>query len=99
MGVANADDWADAQLDRAAGEDDDEACVVWPENTDAVNVFVRCTWLRQTGADGTSLPTGIAAGEVRDVAELLGVPRATWPQLLDDVRLMVGVVLPLLQTG
>lgn len=99
MGVANAGDWAEAELDRATGEDDDDTCVVWPENAEAVSVFVRCTWTRTTLPDGGSVPTGIAAGEVRDVAELLGVPRAAWPQLLDDVRLMVGVVLPLLQSA
>jgi hypothetical protein len=98
MGVPDADAWADAQRDD--DEPDDEPCEVWPENADAVNVFIRCTWQRQSVNDGMTqrmLPTGIAAGEVRDVAELLGVDRERWPRLLDDVRLMVGAVLPELQ--
>lgn len=97
MGVANADTWADSQHELAEGEPD-EVCQVWPENADAVNTFVRCTWLRQLLPDGASMPIGIAAGEIRDVAELLGIDRLRWPQLLDDVRLMVGTVLPLLQS-
>lgn len=98
MGVPDADAWADDQRDD--DEIDDEPCEVWPENAEAVNVFIRCTWQRQSMSDGLTqrmLPTGIAADEVRAVAELLAVDRARWPQLLDDVRLMVAAVLPELQ--
>lgn len=96
MGVPNAEAWADAQRE----DDDEEPFAVWPENADAFNVFCRCTWQRDTISDGKvsrPVPTGIAAGEVRDVADLMGIDRTRWPQLLDDVRLMVGVVLPELQ--
>lgn len=98
MGVPDADAWADDQRDDDA--EPDEPCEVWPENAAAVNVFIRCTWQRQSVSDGVTqrmLPTGIAAGEVRDVAELLAIDRTVWPQLLDDVRLMVAAVLPELQ--
>jgi len=97
MGVAGLDAWRDASL---TGNDDTDTCHVWPENADAVNVFIRCTWQRTAVSDGQRLhlvPTGIAAGEIRHVAELLRVPRAGWPQLLDDVRLMAKEVLPALQ--
>lgn len=94
MGVADAEAWADAQRD---DNEPDEALTVWPENADAFNVFVRCTWQRTALPDGRLMPAGIAAGEVRDVAELLGIDRTRWPGLLDDVRLMVGAVLPQLQ--
>ena len=94
MGVPDADAWADAQRE---DDDPEDTVTVWPENADAVNVFVRCSWLRAALPDGRLMPTGIAAGEVRDVAELLGVERSRWPGLLDDVRLLVGTVLPDLQ--
>lgn len=97
MGVADLDAWLEASR---AGDDEDEPLVVWPENRDAVQVFIRCTWQRTAVSDGQHLrlvPTGIAAGEIRHVAELLRVPRAGWPQLLDDVRLMAKEVLPALQ--
>lgn len=100
MGVANADDWADQQ--REDDDEPDDTCAVWPENVDAFNVFIRCTWQRQLVSDAQTqrlIPTGIAAGEIRDTAELLGVPRDRWPRLLDDVRVMAQAVLPELQRG
>jgi len=95
MGVADADAWADEQ--REDDDDPDDTCVVWPENADAFNVFIRATWQRSALPDGRLMPTGIAAGEIRNTAELIGVPRDRWPGLLDDVRLLVRAVLPQLQ--
>lgn len=94
MGVADADEWADDQRD---DDEPDDSLTVWPENADAFNVFIRCTWKRTALPDGRLIPQGIPAGEVRDVAELMGVGPERWPGLLDDVRLMVGAVLPELQ--
>lgn len=95
MGVADADAWADEQ--REDESDPDDTLQVWPENAAAFNVFIRCSWQRTAIAEGRLVPTGIAAGEIRDTAEMLAVPREKWPGLLDDVRLMVGTVLPELQ--
>ena len=95
MGVANADDWADAQ--REDDDDPEETCVVWPENAAAFQVFIHCTWERAALPDGRLVPTGIAAAEIRATAQLLDVPRADWPALLDDVRFMASAVLPGLQ--
>jgi hypothetical protein len=98
MGVADADAWADEQ--REDDDDPDDTLEVWPENVDSFGVFMRCSWQRQLASDGKNqrmVPTGIAASEVRAVAELLGVPRDRWPGVLDDVRLMVAAVLPELQ--
>lgn len=98
MGVADADAWADEQREDEA--DPDDTLQVWPENVDAFNVFMRCTWQRQLVSDGQTqrlIPTGIAAGEIRDTAEMLAVPRDRWPGLIDDVRLMASAVLPELQ--
>lgn len=82
--------------------DEDEVVHVWPENADAVNVFARCDWARQAISDGRTsrlVPVGIAAAEMRTVADMLGVTRERWPRLLDDVRHMVSTVLPALQRG
>jgi len=94
MGVPDVDDWADQQRE---DDDPDDTVTVWPENAAAFGVFIRCAWQYASLPDGRLLPTGIAAGEIRDAAELMGVPREAWPQLLDDVRLKVGAVLPELQ--
>lgn len=97
MGVADADAWADEQ--REDDDDPDDTLVVWPENVDAFNVFARCTWQRCALPDGRLIPTGIAAGEIRDTAEMLAIPRDRWPELIDDVRVMAATVLPELQRG
>lgn len=92
----------EAFRDRSLCDDEDEVVKVWPENADAVNVFVRCDWERQAISDGHTsrlLPVGINGAEIRNVAELLAVPRDRWPRLLDDVRRMVSTVLPALQRG
>ena len=95
MGVADADAWADDQ--REDDDDPDGTLVVWPENVDAFNVFARCTWQRTGLPDGRLIPTGIASGEIRDTAEMMGLPPDRWPGLIDDVRLMAQAVLPELQ--
>lgn len=94
MGVIeDAEAWAENHY----SEDTDEPFEIWSENLPSFEVFIRCTWQRQALPNGKLIPTGIAAGEVRDVAELMGVERCRWPGLLDDVRFMAGVVLPILQ--
>lgn len=66
---------------------------VWKENWDSVQVFVRCSWNRVVAGDRL-VSTGIATTEIEAVARLLGIPRRRLPQVLDDVRQMVGVALP-----
>lgn len=79
-------------------EDDDEEDLreweLWEENELPVQVFSSCSWSRTGCADGSIVPTGIEASEIRNVCDMLGVPKSRRADVLQDVRYMVSIVLP-----
>lgn len=58
---------------------------VWPENWDAVQLFIALATQWQVGFNG---PVGLRYEAVPMVLRLRGVPRSGWPMLFDQVRLM-----------
>ena len=84
-------------------QDDDEVedVFVYPVNSNAVRVFIACRWQREAvqSPDGTHLfYVGIEAQEVASVADLLGIDRDQRAQVLEGVRFMESIALPLLNT-
>lgn len=57
----------------------------WPEHEAAVAVFARLTTQWRTGFSGA---TGLDYVALPTVFRLAGVPRADWPALFDDIRVM-----------
>lgn len=70
---------------------------VWEENQGIVSVFTHCRFPVTVVAGmggGQVLYQHIPASEIRDAAEILGVPREQWRELLWGVRVMEAAVLP-----
>ena len=57
----------------------------WPEHQVAVAVFSKMATQWRTGFSGA---TGLDYGALPTVLRLAGVPRADWPALFDDIRVM-----------
>lgn len=63
----------------------DEPIGVWPDNWDAVNLFVAMLTQWRMGFSGR---TGLDYGVVPTVLRLLGIARSSWPDLFQDLRVM-----------
>lgn len=77
----------------AAGltEDDlDIGADIWPENLQAYELF---SALRTQWRVGMAGATGLDYNAVPTVLRLQGVPRADWPQLFEDLRVMESAAL------
>jgi len=77
--------------------EDAEDFYVYPVNSDAVRVFLRCRWQRLTVPNMTGavvLYEGIDAQEVQTVAQMLGIPQERFETVLAGVRCMQNFALP-----
>lgn len=63
---------------------------IWPDNLAALNVFSSMVTQWRVGMAGA---TGLDYSAMESVLRLTGTPRADWPDVFDDVRLMEGAVL------
>lgn len=63
---------------------------VWPDNMDAVKVFSAMGTQWRTGMSGV---TGLDYAVLPSVLRLTAVPRADWPAVFDDLRVMEGAAL------
>lgn len=63
---------------------------IWPDNMDAVKVFAAMGTQWRTGMGGA---TGLDYGVLPSVFRLTAVPRADWPDVFDDLRVMEGAAL------
>ncbi len=61
-------------------------CNWWP-----VQVYLRCQQTMLAGMAGAVL-LGVSAVEVRAVCSLMRVPRSAWPDVLDGVQAVAGMV-------
>lgn len=82
----------DAQLEIEQDEQPEDF-TVWPANAEAIAVFQRCGWDRVLAGDRL-LYTGIAAGEIRNVMDLIDVPPERRAEVFDQVRYAAEVVIP-----
>lgn len=60
---------------------------LWECHESALKVFARCQWMAAVGVSQI-IWLGISAGEIRDVADVLGIPCSE--ELLDDVQTMAA---------
>lgn len=65
--------------------DDIDAAEVWPDTLPAVNVFVAMATQWRTGMGG---PVGLDYAALPAVFRLVGVPRAEWSGIFEDLRVM-----------
>lgn len=64
---------------------DDTAVEVWPENLPTVNAFIAMSSQWRVGPAG---PIGLDYGAIPAVLRLITLPRATWPDVFDGLRVM-----------
>jgi hypothetical protein len=76
-----------AQLEDVTGDVE-----VWPENEEAVTVFVQLATQWRHGMSGL---TGLIYSEIWPIARLLRIPRIRWIELLGSVQVMERAVLEL----
>ena len=101
------DDEVDALVESWNAEEDEEppeeeGLYVYPVNSDAVRVFQLCRWKRMalTTMEGTRLLyDSIDAAEINSVADLVSVPASRRKLMLEGVRVMEEIALPLLNNG
>lgn len=77
--------WGFTEADMAAPPVD-----VWPDNMDAVKVFAAMGTQWRTRRSGV---TGLDYAVLPIVLRLTGVPRADWPAVFDDLRVMEDAAL------
>jgi hypothetical protein len=63
---------------------------VWPDNSDAVNVFIASGTQWRSGPAGL---TGLDYGVLPTVMRMVGVPRPKWPDVFDGIRTMEDAAL------
>ena len=63
----------------------DDTAEIWPDNWDSVTVFADLATQWRVGLAG---PTGLDYGVIPGVLRLRRIPRASWAQVFDDVRVM-----------
>jgi len=73
-------------LEEASGE----AVDVWPDNVEAVNVFIQMGTQWRVGAMGA---TGLDYTALESLFRLLRIARNDWPKLLDEVRTLEDAAL------
>ncbi|WP_211840913.1 DUF1799 domain-containing protein [Pseudoxanthomonas sacheonensis] len=66
---------------------------VWPENHRAVETFISLSTQWRTGAMGA---TGLDYGVLPQVLRLLGVPRAEWPELFEQLQVIESEALTIM---
>jgi hypothetical protein len=71
-----------------AGRDPDVE--IWPDNESAVKVFAAMGTQWRVGMAGR---TGLDYGVLPLVFRLTDIPRADWPHVFDDLRVMEGAAL------
>lgn len=64
---------------------------VWPEHATLVEVLAYSPW-RHHAMGGR---IGLDYVQLQAVLELLDIPRSTWRQLMDDIRVIESTALPL----
>lgn len=67
---------------------------MWPDNAPSVGAFTSMLTQWRAGAMGV---IGLDYGVLRDVLDLNEVPRADWPQVFEDIRVMEDEALALLR--
>jgi hypothetical protein len=75
------------------GDLDDTAVEVWPENLPAVNAFIALSTQWRMGPAG---PVGLDYAALPPVMRLIGLPRATWPDVFEGVRVMESEALKIM---
>lgn len=67
-----------------------ETVEIWPDNLQAYEVFASLGTQWRIGMAG---PTGMDYAAIPVTLRLMAVPRAEWPQLFADLRVMEGAAL------
>jgi hypothetical protein len=63
---------------------------VWPDNLQAVNMFISMSTQWRTGMSG---PTGLDYNALPGVMRMTGIPRASWGTVFEDLRQMEDAAL------
>jgi hypothetical protein len=79
--------------------DEAQAVDIWPENREAVELFIALenVWRVQLGGFGGLLWLGIDWVQMESVLNLSGVPRCRYAQLYRDIKVMEKAALPILR--
>lgn len=72
---------------------DDTAVEVWPENLPAVNTFIAMSSQWRMGPAG---PIGLDYAALPAVLRLTQVPRASWPDTFEGLRVMESEAMKIL---
>jgi hypothetical protein len=64
---------------------DGAAVDIWPDNVAAHNAFVALSTQWNQGFGG---PTGLKYESIPITFQMVGIPRAEWPELFEDMRVM-----------
>ena len=72
-----------------------DAVEVWPENVRAYEVFdaLAGQWRFRPSGMGAAMPFALDHAAIPPTLELLNIPRADWPQLFEDLRVMESAAL------
>ena len=81
-------------MERLADEPGPDAFEVWPENEDAVRLFLALS--TQWRFAGGGVVTGLIYASAEAVMRMRGVKRAKMPVLFDALRVMEGAALDVL---
>lgn len=73
-------------LEEAQGD----AVEVWPDNIQAVNVFIAAATQWRTGATGA---TGLDYTALESIMRMLGIKRKDMGEVLEDVRVLEDIAL------
>jgi|TARA_Y100000033_G_C2688177_1_gene82412 hypothetical protein len=66
---------------------------MWPEHEQVTEIFIRCSSQWRCGMSG---PIGLDYVAVRWICEIYNVPKADLPQLLEDLQIMEGEAVKIL---
>lgn len=58
---------------------------IWPDNWDVIGLFAALNTQWRVGFSGA---TGLDYGVLPSVLRMRGIPRARWPDLFDDLRVL-----------
>lgn len=61
------------------------AVEVWPDNVQAINMFIAASTQWRVGLSGAS---GLDYSALESVLRMSGLPRKDWPPLFEDIRVM-----------
>lgn len=87
--------WED-QADAVLEDDDEPPFELWPENVEPVHVLTLCQWQMVSAGMSGARFAGIATAEAMSVMDALQIPADRRASVLNALRYMVGIALPLL---